>query len=70
MPMNPPAATRDEIRFLAQRAGLELQPEYFDELVAAYALVEKMLGNIRRGFGTADEPAHVFVARAFEPEAD
>jgi hypothetical protein len=70
MPMTPPAATRDEIRFLAERAGLDLQPAYFDELVEAYALVEMMLGNIRRGFAMADEPAHVFVPKTFEPGAD
>jgi hypothetical protein len=68
--MTLPAATRDEIRFLAARAELDLKPEYFDELVEAYALVEMMLGTIRRGFALVDEPAHVFVPKAFEPGTD
>ncbi len=68
--MRHPPATRDEISLLAKRACLDLSPAYFDELVEAYALVEMMLGNIRRGFALADEPAHVFVPKTFEPEAD
>jgi hypothetical protein len=63
--MPPAPATREEIAVLARRAGLELRPEHFDQLVEAYGHLELMLGRIRRGRSYADEPAHVFVPAKF-----
>jgi hypothetical protein len=54
-------ATREEIAVLAKNAGLDLAPEYFDELVEAYASIEQMLMRVRRGRNRADEPAHVMM---------
>lgn len=60
-------ATREEIAVLARNAGLNLSPEYFGELVDAYANLEPMLWRLRRGRDRADEPAHVFDPRKFMP---
>jgi hypothetical protein len=65
--MPPAPATREEIAVLARRAGLELRPEHFDQLVDAYGHLERMLGRIRRSHSYADEPAHVFVPTKFTP---
>jgi hypothetical protein len=64
--MDSPPATRDEILLLSKRAELHLKPEHFEELVEAYALVEKMLPTVRCVFDIKGEPAHVFVAKMFE----
>ena len=58
--MDDKPASRDEIAAMARAAGLNLAPEYFDELVEAYANLEPMLKRLRRGRDRADEPAHVF----------
>lgn len=63
----PDTASRDEIAVLARNAGLDLPPAYFDQLVAAYADVRRMVANVPRGGGRADEPAHVFDPTAFLP---
>ena len=65
--MDDKPATREEIAAMARMAGLDLPPQYFDELVAAYANLEPMLKRIRRGRDRADEPAHVFDPRKFMP---
>ena len=62
-------ATRDEIRLLAKQADLDLKPEYFEELVEAYRLAEKMLETVRRGWPLTAEPAHVFAAKTFGAKA-
>lgn len=65
--MDDKPATREEIAGMARMAGLNLPPEYFDELVEAYANLEPMLKRLRRGRDRADEPAHVFDPRKFMP---
>ncbi len=60
-------ATRDEIAVLARIAGLDLSPEYLDELVDAYRIIEPMLRRLRRSRDRADEPAHVYDPRKFMP---
>jgi len=65
--MTPKSATRDEIAIMARIAGLELEPQYLEELVEAYRNVEPMLHRIRRGRDRADEPAHAFDPRKFMP---
>jgi hypothetical protein len=61
-------ATRDEIAMMAKVAGLDLAPQYFDELVEAYRNIEPMLWRIRQGRARADEPAHAFDPRKFMPK--
>lgn len=65
--MDRPPATRDDILVMARLAGLDLAPEYMDELVDAYSNIEPMLMRIRRGHPRADEPAHTFDPRKFLP---
>ncbi|MBS0240783.1 MAG: hypothetical protein JSS20_01315 [Proteobacteria bacterium] len=60
-------ATREEIAAMARIAGLDLAPQYFDELVEAYRNIEPMLLRIRQGRPRADEPAHTFDPRKFMP---
>lgn len=62
-------ATVEEIAAMAKVAGLELSPQYFDELVVAYRNIEPMLWRIRTGRARADEPAHTFDPRKFMPKA-
>jgi hypothetical protein len=46
---------------LAERAGLKLTPEQFEELRQAYRQVERMQRSVRRPRDRAAEPAHIFV---------
>ncbi|MEJ0015195.1 MAG: hypothetical protein WDN25_01275 [Acetobacteraceae bacterium] len=59
--------TNDEIALLARQAGLDLKPEYFQELVDAYGNVRRMIDRIPTGRPRGDEPAHVFVPTKFLP---
>jgi hypothetical protein len=59
--------TSDEVALLAGRAGLDLPPEFLQELTEAYAHVRQMTRRIPNGRPRADEPAHVFVATKFQP---
>jgi hypothetical protein len=59
--------TREEIALLARNAGLDLPPAYFDQLVAAYADVRRMVANLPHSRPRGDEPAHVFNPTAFLP---
>ena len=52
---------------MARIAGLDLAPQYFEELVEAYHNIEPMLWRIRQGRPRADEPAHTFDPRKFMP---
>ena len=63
----PDTPTRDEILLLARNAGLDLPPQYQDQLVAAYADVRRMIGNVPHRRSHADEPAHIFDPTAFLP---
>lgn len=46
---------------LAERAGLKLTPDQFEELRQAYRQVERMQRSVRRPRDRAAEPAHIFV---------
>jgi hypothetical protein len=46
---------------LAERAGLKLTPEQFEELRQGYRFVERMVRTVRRPRDRASEPAHIFV---------
>jgi len=59
--------SQDEIVLLARQAGLELPPEYFQELIEAYGNVRRMIDRIPTGRPRGDEPAHVFVPAKFMP---
>jgi len=61
-------ATPQEIAVMARIAGLELAPQYMEELVQAYNGIEPMLLRLRQGRDRADEPAHTFDPRKFMPK--
>lgn len=56
----------EHVAILATNAGLQLPDAYLAELIDAYGYIERMLARIHRGRDRADEPAHVFVASAFQ----
>jgi hypothetical protein len=62
--------TDDDIARLAQQAGLDLPAEFMPELIEAYGHVRQMTARIRAARPRSDEPAHVFVASAFQPGKD
>lgn len=64
------AATREEVAFLAKRAGLDLSPEHLDDLVEAYRRLEPMLEALRRDRDPSIEPACGFDPRRFMPGAE
>jgi hypothetical protein len=51
----------ERFAFLAERAGLKLTPEQFEELRQGYRFVERMIRTVRRPRDRAAEPAHIFV---------
>lgn len=55
-----PPATSDEISLLLARAGIVLSDEHLQQFIATWPQFEAMVRRIPRGFGYADEPAHVF----------
>jgi hypothetical protein len=59
--------SRDEIVLLARHAGLDLPAAYLDELVSAYANVQRMVARIPWDHPRGDEPAHVFTPVTFLP---
>lgn len=61
-------APREDVAALARMAGLDLSPEQFEELLAAYRHVEPVLARLPRERSPADEPAHVFDPRRFMPK--
>jgi hypothetical protein len=63
------APTREQVAALAQIAGLNLPDAYFEQLVAAYGNVSELIATLPHNRPRGDEPAHVFVAKAFLPEA-
>jgi hypothetical protein len=62
--------TDDDIVRLAQQAGLDLPAEFMPELIEAYGHVRHMTERVRAARPRSDEPAHVFVASAFQPGKD
>ena len=62
--------TDDDIVRLARQAGLDLPAEFVPELIEAYGHVRRMTERIGVARPRADEPAHVFVASAFQPGKD
>jgi hypothetical protein len=65
MPQTP---TPEMVALLAEQAGLVLPEAYFQELLAAYANVRRMIDDIPTDRPRGDEPAHVFVPAQFRPE--
>jgi hypothetical protein len=55
-----PPATPDEVRLLLARAGITLDDEMLRQFLDVWPQFEAMVRRIPRGFGYADEPAHVF----------
>jgi hypothetical protein len=64
MPNDP---THDEIALLARQAGIDLPPEYFQQLVDAYSNVRRMVARLPRDWPREAEPAHVFVPTTYLP---
>ena len=62
--------TDEDIKRLAHQAGLDLPAEFMPELIEAYGHVRQMTARIRAARPRSDEPAHVFVASAFQPGND
>ena len=62
--------TDDDIVPLARQAGLDLPAEFMPELIEAYGHVRRMTERVRAARPRSDEPAHVFVASAFQPGND
>ncbi|SEP28577.1 hypothetical protein SAMN02990966_04851 [Rhodospirillales bacterium URHD0017] len=60
----------DDIKRLAREAGLDLPAEFMPELIEAYGHVRQMTERVRAARPRGDEPAHVFVASAFQPGKD
>jgi hypothetical protein len=65
MPQTP---TQEMVAVLAERAGLALPDAYFQELLAAYTNVRRMIDDLPTSRPRGDEPAHVFVPTHFRPE--
>ncbi len=61
------APTRDEILQMARFAGLDLPPEFHEDLFHAHARVQEMLDRLPRDRDRGDEPAHVFDPLRFMP---
>jgi len=68
--MTKPPPTDEDIARLARQAGLDLPPEFMPELIDAYSHVRRMVGRVSAARPRGDEPAHVFVARAFQAPKD
>jgi hypothetical protein len=51
-------STREEIRAMARRAGLNLPETLMDELCDAYPAFEAMVRRLPRARPRSDEPAH------------
>ena len=58
--MSEPIST-EQFAFLAERAGLKLTPEQFEERRQGYRFVERMIRTVRQPRDRAAEPAHIFV---------
>ena len=58
--MSEPIST-ERFAVLAERAGLKLTPDQFEELRQGYRFVERMIRTVRRPRDRAAEPAHIFV---------
>lgn len=58
--MSEPIST-ERFAVLAERAGLKLTPEQFEELRQGYQFVERMVRTVRRPRDRAAEPAHIFL---------
>ena len=63
-------STREEIRAMARRAGLDLPEKLMEELCDAYPAFEAMVRRLPRARPRSDEPAHTAdVARLASREA-
>ncbi len=71
VPVTLPAKTPtspEDIVVLLKHANFLLPEPYLGEIIQAYAHVERMVGRIHHGRDRADEPAHVYNPRTFEPK--
>ena len=59
--------TPEEIVLLARQAGLNLPPQYLNELVEAYGHVRLMIARLPVGRPHGDEPGHIFDPAKFLP---
>jgi hypothetical protein len=57
----------DDVALLARQAGLDLPPEYFQQLVSAYGHVRRMIDRLPLERPLGDEPAHIFDPTEFVP---
>ena len=55
-----PPSTPEEIRQMAQNAGLDLPDELMRQFIEAWPAYEAMTRRIPRGRSYAEEPAHIF----------
>ena len=53
-----PPSSPEEIRRMAERAGLQLPDTIMDELCKSYPAFEAMVRRLPRARGRFDEPAH------------
>ncbi len=67
--MSDKPASREQIAAAAALAGIELPPEYFDELVDSYRRIEPVLKRMRQARAHGNEPAHAYDPRKFMPDA-
>ena len=55
-----PPSTPEEIRVMAQNAGLDLPDELMRQFIEAWPAYEAMTRRIPRSRSYAEEPAHIF----------
>jgi hypothetical protein len=65
MPQPPMSAL---VAVLAEQARLDLPDAHFQELLAAYTNVRRMIDSLPANRLRGDEPVHVFVPVHFRPE--
>lgn len=59
--------SREDVLQLARQAGLDLPPEYQQQLIEAYGHVRQMIARLPTGRPHGDEPAHIFDPMNFLP---
>ena len=70
-PMHPqPCITEDEFGVMAKHTGLDLGPMRRQEMYAAYAHLEAMLGYVRKARAVCIEPSNVFLVPGTSINAD
>ena len=49
-----------EIKTIAKQAGLNLSPEWFEDICTIYPYLAEMIARVRRSTAPDTEPAHIF----------